>query len=109
MTDKTFDTLKQNEASTIELNSFTDEQVDAVIIYLAKLARETLDKHGATDDQKRAKQKQFMAILDSWPKDFRQRVMDRVINSGCGKIPNAFWAEPADAIIEATKLAEFRF
>lgn len=104
MSENTLDTLKQSESNDTDFANFTDEQVDAVVIYLAKIARETLGKYGMTDEQKQANLKKFFAIMDSWPADFRQRVQDRVIN--CGSIKDAFWAVPADAMIAATKAVE---
>ena len=103
MSQDTLDTLKQPESNDTDFANFTDEQVDAVVIYLAKIARETLDKYGATEEQKRAKEKQFMAILNSWPEEFRKRVIARVVN---GRINDGFWTVPADAMIAATKAVE---
>ena len=104
MSQDTLDTLKQPESNDTAFANFSDEQVDAVVIYLAKIARETLDKYGATEEQKRAKEKQFMAILNSWPEEFRKRVIARVVN--CGRINDGFWTVPADAMIAATKAVE---
>ena len=106
---ETFDTLKQPESNPANLLDFTDEQLDAVVIYLAKIARETLDKHGLTDAQKIESQKKFFAIMDSWPKEFSQRVRDRIFNT-CQDSEKtrqpSFWVAPADAMIEATKAVE---
>lgn len=101
---ETFDTLKQPESNPVDFSAFTDEQVDAVVIYLAKLARETLDKHGMSKEQKDAHVNKFLAIMDSWPKEFCQRVQDRIRNAHDAK--NGFWVVPADAMIEATKAVE---
>ncbi len=108
--DNVVDTLKQPEPNPANLLDFTDEQLDAVILYLAKLARETLDKHGLSKEQKDARVGKFMAIMDSWPTEFRTRVQDRIFNTfretEKNRQPN-FWAAPADAMIEATKAVEF--
>jgi hypothetical protein len=106
MSQDTIDTLKQPESNDTDFANFTDEQVDAVVVYLAKIARETLDKYGMTDEQKRANHKKFFALMDSWPADFRQRVRDRVINAAEEQKTNAFWIVPADAIIAATRAVE---
>lgn len=101
---ETFDTLKQPDSNPTDFSAFTDEQTDAVVLYLAKLARETRDEHGMTDAQKIERHKKFFAIMDSWPDDFRVRVMSRVISASTAK--NTFWAVPADAMIAATKAVE---
>jgi hypothetical protein len=108
--DNVIDTLKQPESNPVNLSDFTDEQVDAVILYLAKLARETHNKHGLSKEQKEASLKKFLAIMDSWPKEFCTRVQDRIFDTfretEKNRQPN-FWAAPADAMIEATKAVEF--
>ena len=104
MSQDTLDTLKHPESNDTDFSNFTDEQVDAVVIYLAKIARETLDKYGMTTEQKQAHLKKFFAIMDSLPKEFRRRITDRVIDSG--KNQNGFWTVPADAMIAATKAVE---
>ena len=100
----TIDTLKQPESNLPDFASFTDEQVDAVVIYLAKIARETKTEHGLSEDQKSARITKFFAIMDSWPEDFRIRVRTRIIDAGSNR--NDFWAVPADAMILATKAVE---
>ena len=100
----TFDILKKHESNLIELWSFTDEQVDSVIIYIAKIARETLDKYGLSKEQKNIRISKFFAIMDSWPEDFRQRVTKRILDNA--EFTKQFWAKPADAMILATKAVE---
>lgn len=105
----TIDTLKQPESNLPDFASFTNEQVEAVIIYLAKIARVTRVEHGLSDEQKQAHIKQFFAIMGSWPAEFRQRIQDRIMEAGKEwektRKPN-FWAVPADAMITATKAVE---
>lgn len=98
---ETFDTLKQSESNPSNLLDFTDEQVDAVVIYIAKIARETKTEHGLTDEQKAVRINKAMAIMSSWPQDFYKRVTNRVIHA-----KDSFWAVPADAMIAATKAVE---
>ena len=98
------DTLKQSETNVTDFVNFTDEQTDAVIVYLAKIARETKTEYGMTEEQKQEHLKKFFAIMDSWPKEFAQRVRYRIIDSGVAK--NAFWIVPADAMIAATRDVE---
>ena len=104
-----FDTLKQSESNLPDFASFTDEQVEAVIIYLAKIARVTRTEHGLSDEQNQVHIKKFFAIMDSWPAEFRQRIQDRIMEAGKEyektRTPN-FWAVPADAMIAATKAVE---
>lgn len=99
-----FDTLKQPESNDTDFANFTDEQVDAVVIYIAKIARETRTEHGMSDEQKQAHYKKFNAIMDSWPEEFRLRIIARVIE--CDNTKTDFWAVPADAMIAATKAVE---
>lgn len=98
----TIDTLKQPESTSVDFSAFTDEQVDAVVIYVAKIARETRTEHGLNTEQKAKRINQAMAIMDSWPRDFYKRVTDRVIHA-----KDSFWSVPADAMITATKAVEF--
>jgi hypothetical protein len=104
-----FDTLKQSESNPADFSAFTDEQVDAVVIYLAKIARVTRAEHGLSAEQNQAHIKKFFAIMDSWPAEFRQRIQDRVMEAGKEyektRKPN-FWVVPADAMIAATKAVE---
>jgi len=101
---KITDTLKQPESELPDFSSFTDEQVDAVVIYIAKLARETRDEHGLSDAEVTARTAKIMKIIKSWPQSFADRVHIRVIEAGKSK--NNFWAVPADAMIAATKAIE---
>lgn len=100
MTDQIVDTLKQPEPKKVDLNSFDDEQLDAVIVYLAKLVR----NREATDEQHKAALSHFMKLYKSWPKEFIDRLNARV--SEAGEAKNCFWAKPADAMIAATKAVE---
>ena len=99
-----FDTLKQPKSNPTNFANFTDEQVDAVVVYLAKIARLTRTEHGLSEEQSQAEIKKFSAIMDSWPNEFRDRVALRIIESN--KTKNTFWAVPADAMIAATKAVE---
>ncbi len=101
---ETFDTLKKPESDLIDFSTFTDEQVDAVIIYIAKIARETRTEYGLSKEQRDARVSKFFAIMDSWPEDFRQRVTKRILDNA--EFTKQFWAKPADAIILATKAIE---
>lgn len=104
-----FDTLKQPESNQTDFANFTDEQLDAVVVYLAKIARETKLEYGLSDEQKKVRIDKFMAIMDSFPAEFRHRVQDRVREEGknCEKTKQpCFWAVPADAMIAATKAVE---
>lgn len=106
MSQNTLDALKQPESNDTDFANFTDEQMDAVIVYLAKIARETKDKYGMTKEQKQAHLKKFFAIMDSWPKDFEQRVRSRILDKADEQKENAFWIVPSDAMIAATKAVE---
>lgn len=105
----TIDALKQPESNLPDFDSFTDEQVEAVIIYLAKIVRVTREEHGLSSEQKQVHTKKFFAIVDSWPAEFFQRIQVRIMESakdnGKTRKPN-FWAVPADAMIAATKAVE---
>ena len=105
----TIDALKQPESNLPDFASFTDEQVEAVIIYLAKIARVTREEHGLSPEQKQAHIKKFFAIMDSWPAEFRRRIQDRIFEESKNwektRTPN-FWVTPADAMIAATKAVE---
>lgn len=102
----TIDTLKQTDSNVTDFANFTDEQVDAVIIYLAKIARETLGKYDMTVEQTQEHLKKFFAIMDSWPVDFQVRVRTRIITSAQKQKENVFWIVPADAMIAATRAVE---
>ena len=101
-----FDTLKQPKSNPTDFANFTNEQVDAVIVYLAKIARETKTEYGMTEEQKQVHLKKFFAIMNSWPKDFEQRVRSRILNKADEQKENAFWIVPSDAMIAATKAVE---
>lgn len=102
----TVDTLKQSDTVQTDFANFTDEQVDAVVIYIAKIARETKNEYGMTDEQKQAHLKKFFAIMNSWPAEFRQRVQTRAFTAAQEQKTNAFWIVPSDAMIAATKAIE---
>ena len=101
------DTLKQAETKLIDFATFTDEQVEAVIIYLAKVARETKFEYGLSKEESKKRGDKFFAILDSWPKEFRVRVQQYIFNASQTQGTSAFWIVPADAMILATKSVEF--
>lgn len=109
MTVTHFGTLKQTETNSVDFESFTDEQLNAVIIYLAKIARETKTEHGMSAEQSQAHIKKFFAIMDSWPTEFRQRVQNRILEESKNwektRQPG-FWVAPSDAMILATKVVE---
>jgi ribosomal protein S10 len=105
MTDQIVDTLKQPESDPTDLLSFDQEQLDAVVVYIAKIARETRNEHNLTDEQKKASVAKFLKIMNSWPKEFCDRVNDRVREAHDAK--NFFWSKPADAMIAATLAVEF--
>jgi hypothetical protein len=105
MTDQIVDILKQPEPNLVDLNSFDDEQLDAVVIYLATLVRPCLAKHGGmTTEQNKNALSKFTKIMNSWPDEFRDRLNARVVEAG--RADNNFWAKPADAVISATKAVE---
>jgi hypothetical protein len=107
MSKNTIDTLKQAETKLIDFDTFTDEQVEAVIIYLAKIARETNLKFGLTNEQAKERYDKFFAIMDSWPEDFQIRVRTYILKTVKKQGKEAFWVVPADAMILATKSVEF--
>jgi len=104
MTDQTIDTLKQPESDPTDLLSFDEEQLDAVVVYIAKIARETRNEHNLTDEQKKDSLAKFFKIMNSWPQEFCDRVQDRILEAH--KAKNFFWSKPADAMIAATKAVE---
>ena len=104
MSDKTFDTLKQPESTAVDLNSFDNEQLDAVVIYLAKRARSTRHEHNMTEEYRKNEINHFSKLWASWPKEFCDRVNDRVREAALAT--DYFWAKPADAMIAATKAVE---
>jgi len=108
MSENTIDTLKQAETELIDFDTFTDEQVEAVIIYLAKIARVTKIEYGLSKEQSQEQYNKFFAIMDSWPEEFRVRVQTCIIDTvKKTKTETPFWVVPADAMILATKSVEF--
>ena len=104
-----FDTLKQPESNQTDFANFTDEQVDAVVIYIAKIARKTKTEYGLSEEKKKERIDKFMAIMNSWPAEFRRRVQARILDESKSyektKQP-CFWQVPADAMIAATRAVE---
>ena len=84
-----------------DFESFTDEQIDAVVIQIAVYLRGpryfgmkwSWEKLEAHDEEVRK-------IISSWPKSFLKQVTERVFSSAVEG--NQFWLKPVEAIVTTT-------
>ena len=95
MSDNIIEKLKQGDVSGIDLENPTQEQVEALVVYLAVLARSTLHCPGNKDFHDRQYNK-FYAILEQLPKDLFSKILDSIVKS-----KTRFWDVPSDFIITA--------
>lgn len=95
MSDNIIEKLKQGDVSGIDLGNATQEQVEALVVYLAVLARSTRHCPGNKDFHDRQYNK-FCAILEQLPKDLFSKIFDSIVKS-----KTRFWDVPSDFIITA--------
>lgn len=111
MSQETFDKLTSTAIAVSQLENFTEEELDAVIVQMAVLARSTMSKWGLTTEESKDREKKFLMIMESWPKKFQDRFRDKVLNSACPESPrtpiNRFWDKPADAVLTALDPKKF--
>lgn len=99
MADNIVEKLKQGDVSGIDLDNATQEQVDALVVYLAALARSTMDKHndGQCDRPLAvAALAKFTKIYRQFPESLTLKITKRVVLDQDG-----FWITPADFIVAA--------
>lgn len=98
MSDNIIEKLKQGDVSGIDLENPTQEQVEALVVYLAVLARSTLKKHCPeyNKDFGDRQYNKFCAILRQLPKDLFSKIFDNIVKS-----KTRFWDAPSDFIITA--------
>lgn len=98
MSDNIIEKLKQGDVSGIDLGNATQEQVEALVVYLAVLARSTLKKHCPeyNKDFGDRQYNKFRAIMEQLPSALYSKVFDSVVNA-----QSRFWDVPSDFIITA--------
>lgn len=98
MSDNIIEKLKQGDVSDIDLENPTQEQIEALIVYLAVLARSTLEKHRPerTEDFHDRQYNKFCAILRQLPKALYVKVQASIMSA-----KTRFWDVPSDFIITA--------
>lgn len=111
MTQETFDNLIATDAVVSELEKFTEEQLDAVIVQMAVIARSTTDRWALSTEQCKLQNKKFMEIMETWPKTLQKRFTQKVLDCACPSNyktpPNRFWDTPADAVLTALNPKKF--
>ena len=100
MSDNIIEKLKQGDVSGIDLENATQEQVEALVVYLAILARSTLTKHCPeyNKDFHDRQYNKFSTIKEQLPSALYSKVFDNIVNAKPG---SRFWDVPSDFIIAA--------